>query len=62
MIPLIIMLSAVVGTVVGIVMVLALGRDRQIPIPFGPYLVGAALIALFWGDAIVAAYLQLAGI
>jgi leader peptidase (prepilin peptidase)/N-methyltransferase len=62
MIPLIIMLSAMVGTVVGIIMVLALGRDRQIPIPFGPYLAGAGLIALFWGESIVAAYLQLAGI
>ena len=61
MIPLIIMLSAVVGAVVGIAMVLILGRDRQIPIPFGPYLAGAGLIAMFWGDSIIKVYLGFSG-
>jgi leader peptidase (prepilin peptidase)/N-methyltransferase len=62
MIPLIILLSAVVGTVVGIIMILVLGRDRQIPIPFGPYLAGAGMIALLWGDQIISTYLRASGL
>jgi leader peptidase (prepilin peptidase)/N-methyltransferase len=42
-------------------MVLILGRDRQIPIPFGPYLAGAGLIAMFWGDSIIKVYLGFSG-
>jgi leader peptidase (prepilin peptidase)/N-methyltransferase len=62
MIPLIIVLSAVVGAAVGIVMILILGRDRQIPIPFGPYLAGAGMIALLWGDQIRNTYLRRSGL
>ena len=62
MLPLIIMLSALVGAVTGICMILFLGRDRQIPIPFGPYLAGAGLIALFWGQQISSGYLHYTGI
>jgi leader peptidase (prepilin peptidase)/N-methyltransferase len=58
MVPLIILLSAVVGTVVGTGMIIMLGRDRQIPMPFGPYLAGAGLIALFWGQSINNAWLN----
>ena len=61
MLPLIIMLSAAVGAVTGIGMILLLGRDRQIPIPFGPYLAGAGLIALLWGQPIIDAYLAYNG-
>ena len=56
--PLIILLSSLVGALVGIVMIAAMGRDRQIPIPFGPYLCGAALVYVFWGDAIMSWYLS----
>ncbi|MEX2321525.1 MAG: A24 family peptidase [Saccharospirillum sp.] len=55
--PLIILLSSLVGAIVGIAMIAILGRDRQIPIPFGPYLCGAALVYIFWGNAITAWYL-----
>lgn len=55
--PLIILLSSLVGAVVGIAMIAVLGRDRQIPIPFGPYLCGAALVYVFWGEAIMRWYL-----
>lgn len=55
--PLIILLSSLVGAVVGIAMIAILGRDRQIPIPFGPYLCGAALVYVFWGPAIMNWYL-----
>ncbi len=58
----IILLSSVVGAVVGITLILVRGRDRNIPIPFGPYLAAAGWISLIWGDQINAAYLQWAGL
>ncbi|MAR00563.1 MAG: prepilin peptidase [Oceanospirillaceae bacterium] len=57
-IPLIILLSSVVGAVVGIAGILILGRDRQLPIPFGPYLAAAGWIAALWGDDIITWYLS----
>ncbi|MFT6422959.1 MAG: leader peptidase (prepilin peptidase)/N-methyltransferase [Thalassolituus sp.] len=53
----IIILSSVVGAVVGIAGILILGRDRQLPIPFGPYLAMAGWIAALWGDDITRWYL-----
>lgn len=58
--PLIILLSSFVGAVIGIAGILLLGRDRRVPIPFGPFLCVAGWIALLWGDAITRAYLQFA--
>ena len=62
MLPLIILLSAVVGAAVGIAMIVFLGRDRQIPIPFGPYLAAAGWIALLWGPQLADAWLGYAGL
>jgi leader peptidase (prepilin peptidase)/N-methyltransferase len=58
MLPLVILLSAVTGAVVGIFMIVLRGRDRQIPIPFGPYLAAAGWIALMWGPQLVESYLS----
>ncbi len=58
MLPLIILLSACVGALVGIGLIVLRGRDRSIPIPFGPYLATAGWIAMLWGEQITAAYLQ----
>ena len=58
MLPLIILLSAVVGATVGITMIIVRRHDRNIPIPFGPYLAAAGWIAMLWGDQIVSAYLD----
>ena len=60
--PQIILLSAVSGAAFGIAMMLFRGRDRQIPIPFGPYLATAGWISLLWGDDLTRWYLQLSGI
>lgn len=49
MLPLIILLSATVGAVVGIVGILIAGREKGARIPYGPYLAAAGLIALLWG-------------
>ena len=62
MLPLVVLLSSLVGAVVGILGILILGRDKQVPIPFGPYLSVAGLIALFWGQQIIDSYLQFAGL
>ena len=59
MLPLVILLSSLVGAVVGISLILFAGHGRQIPIPFGPYLAGGGLIALLWGKPITQAYLGL---
>ncbi len=59
MLPLIILLSSLVGAVVGIALIVLTKRGRNIPIPFGPYLAGGGLIALFWGVPLTQNYLQL---
>lgn len=58
----ILLLSSVVGAVVGISLILFRDRDRNIPIPFGPYLATAGWISMLWGDQINAAYLNWAGL
>ena len=55
--PGIILLSSLVGAILGIAMLLARGKDKNTPMPFGPYLAIAGLIWFFWGDAILALYL-----
>jgi leader peptidase (prepilin peptidase)/N-methyltransferase len=62
MLPLILLLSALAGAVIGIALVLLRGRDRNVPIPFGPYLAAAGWIALLWGPQIVGGYLTLTGL
>jgi leader peptidase (prepilin peptidase)/N-methyltransferase len=58
----IILLAAFTGAVIGILMIVVRGRDRNIPIPFGPYLAAAGWIALMWGDELVSSYLRFAGV
>ena len=48
----IIIMSAVVGAVLGIALIVFRGRDRQVPMPFGPFLAGAGWITMLWGDLI----------
>jgi leader peptidase (prepilin peptidase)/N-methyltransferase len=60
--PLIILLSAFTGALVGIALIVVRGRDRNIPIPFGPYLAAAGWIALMWGEELIGAYLRMSGI
>ena len=59
MLPLVILTSSVVGAVVGVTLIVAARHGRNVPIPFGPYLAGGGLIALFWGQALTRGYLQL---
>jgi len=57
MLPAIILLSSLVGAVIGIVLIILARRGKDVPMPFGPYLAGAGLIALFWGPQINRLYL-----
>ncbi|GAA6152322.1 prepilin peptidase [Pseudoteredinibacter isoporae] len=57
--PLTILLSSVVGAVIGIAGIMIMGRDKNVPMPFGPYLSIAGWIYFMWGDSIVASYLSL---
>ncbi|MEM8685416.1 MAG: A24 family peptidase [Pseudomonadota bacterium] len=54
--PTIILMSAVVGAAFGILMIALRGRDRSVPMPFGPFLAAAGWITMLYGDAIKAAY------
>ena len=60
--PLIILLSSLVGAVIGVSMMIITKRDHNIPIPFGPYLAVAGWIALLWGNQLNQLYLNTAGL
>ncbi|WP_022948275.1 prepilin peptidase [Methylohalobius crimeensis] len=62
MLPLMILLSSLAGAVIGVGLTFILGRDKNIPMPFGPYLAIAAWIALLWGKDLNRLYFQLSGI
>lgn len=57
LLPLTILLSSLVGAIVGIALIVLARHGRQVPIPFGPYLAAAGIIALFWGKPLTQAYL-----
>ncbi len=57
--PLVILFSSLVGAIAGIGLIIAAKLKKDIMIPFGPYLVGGGLIALFWGQEINHAYFEL---
>ena len=57
LLPLIILCSSLIGALTGLALIGLAGHDRARPIPFGPYLVLAGLVALFWGPALLTSYL-----
>jgi leader peptidase (prepilin peptidase)/N-methyltransferase len=59
MLPLVVLASSFVGAVFGILLMLVAKHGRNVPIPFGPYLAVAGVIALFWGQPLTYAYLKL---
>ncbi|GAB1392167.1 A24 family peptidase [Rhodocyclaceae bacterium] len=59
MLPLVILLSSLVGAIIGIALIVLAKRGRNVPMPFGPYLAIAGVIALFWGAEINRTYLGL---
>ncbi len=62
LLPLVILLSAATGAVLGILMIVLRGRDRSAPMPFGPYLAAAGWLAMMYGDSLVSGYLRVSGL
>lgn len=60
--PQIILLSSLVGAVVGITILIIQKKGSNTAIPFGPYLAAAGWIAFLWGDQITQTYFQISGI
>jgi len=56
--PVVILFSSVVGAALGITLILAKGRDHNLPMPFGPFLAAAGWLTLLWGNDIIALYLK----
>ena len=57
-----VLLSSLVGAIIGSIWLAAKGRDKATPIPFGPYLAVAGWIAFFWGDQLVDGYVRYSGL
>ncbi|MEP6633951.1 MAG: A24 family peptidase, partial [Luteimonas sp.] len=57
-----VLLSSVVGAIIGSIWLAMKGRDRATPIPFGPYLAVAGWIVFFWGKDMLDAYLRISGL
>jgi leader peptidase (prepilin peptidase) / N-methyltransferase len=60
--PLVIVLSAATGAVLGVLMIALQGRDRRAPMPFGPYLAAAGWLAMMYGDSLLNSYLRISGL
>lgn len=58
----IVLLSSIVGAVVGVALIMFRGQQRNIPIPFGPYLATAGWITLLWGHDLMDAYWRWMGV
>jgi leader peptidase (prepilin peptidase)/N-methyltransferase len=57
--PIVIMMSTVVGAIISISLIIVKGKDRSVPIPFGPYLAAAGWITMLWGETISNTYIDL---
>ena len=62
LLPVIILLAAATGALLGIAMILLRGRDRSAPMPFGPYLAAAGWLAMMYGGSLVEGYLRVSGL
>ena len=58
LLPLVIIMSSLVGAIIGLSMVIFKSHDKSIPIPFGPYLAIAGWISMLWGPYIMSLYLN----
>jgi len=60
--PIIIIFSSLVGSGVGITMILFKRQQKGQPIPFGPFLAAAGWLAMIWGKQITDAYMRFSGL
>ena len=57
----VVLMSSIIGAIVGVLLIVIQGRDRAVPIPFGPYLAAAGWVQMFYGKDLLAVYLQFMG-
>lgn len=57
----VVLMSSIIGAIVGVLLIAIQGRDRATPIPFGPYLAAAGWVQMFHGGDLLAAYLRFVG-
>ncbi len=62
MLPLVLLLSAATGAIIGVALIVLRGRDKNVPMPFGPYLAIAGWVALMWGPQITHGYMSFSGL
>ena len=62
LLPQILLISTIVGSIVGITLIVTKKLNRETTIPFGPYIAVAGWIAMIWGDKINRVYLQSVGL
>ena len=60
--PQIVLVSTILGSIVGVALIIVKKADGKMAIPFGPYIAIAGWIAMLWGDEINHTYLRLSGI
>jgi leader peptidase (prepilin peptidase)/N-methyltransferase len=60
--PMVILLSAFLGAAIGIGLIILKGRDRNVPIPFGPFLSAAGWLSILWGEQIKGVYWAITGL
>ena len=58
LLPLIIISASILGAIIGLGMIIFRAHDKDIPIPFGPYLAIGGWLAMLWGPAILSLYLN----
>ena len=58
LLPLIIISASILGAIIGFGMIIFRAHDKDIPIPFGPYLAIGGWLAMLWGPAILSLYLN----
>jgi leader peptidase (prepilin peptidase)/N-methyltransferase len=61
-VPITLLIASLVGTAIGVSIMLVRGRDTKMAIPFGPFLAAGAVCALFWGDALIKWYMDVSGL
>lgn len=62
LLPAALLFASLVGVLAGVGMIIFLGRDRQLPIPFGPYLAAAGFLAMLYGKQVTEWYLRFSGL
>ena len=62
MLPLVVLLSSVVGAVVGVLLMAIKRHKKDQPLPFGPFIAAAGWITLLWGDSLINYYLKSSGL